>query len=152
MKPLDLLQFFVDALKGTEFERYANAIVFVFFITFMLASIRALIPKSSLTKAVKFVYENVGHGLDEIKNNMKLSPGAQSTIDRVEPYIDLVAYTFYFVTFLSFSILIGVLPTIVDIPSFQGVVLVATLLLGGLLISRFCLAKATWSWHHIRNR
>ena len=152
MKPLDLLQFFIDAFKGTEFEGYANTMLFVFFVTFMMAAIRALLPKSGITKAVKFVYENVGLGLDEIKRNMELAPGAQSAIDRVSPYVELVAYTCYFITFFSFSILIGILPTTVDVPSLQGILLVSALLLGGLLISRFCLAKATWAWHHIKNR
>lgn len=152
MTPLEVLQAFIDVFRDTEFEVYANWCVFAVFIMFVLATIRTLLPHTGITKVVRFVYENVGLGIDEIRRNMELAPGAQSKIDRVAPYFDLLAFSFYFLTFLLFSILVGILPAMVEIPTLKGKVLIGVLLLGGLLISRASLARATWAWYHICNR
>jgi len=148
--PLDFLQFFAETFKGTEYEAFVNIVLLGLFGISILASIRLILIGSGLNKTFLTVSKSIGVGLEEVRKNMVPAPGAKKVFDKIGPYFDLLAYSYFLICNIGIVIVFSLLLYLASDIIWKFFILCVALIIVFSVSAVICFAKITWAYHHIK--
>jgi hypothetical protein len=147
-----LLREYLDALAGTVYEPWVNAILFVGFVALMWSTVAWLLTRRPSSDLLARTSRGLKYIRATLEKNGHYAPAVQRRIERVEPYLVLTSSIFYAFTALLYGVSAAVLTALLrESMEWQQVTVATIFAMACMVIARSQLVTASWAYHRIKS-
>ena len=151
MTPLKYIKYIVDRLDGTAFEPLVNGLLFLLFSVAVIMAIRLLIGHKLIDKAVS----SVKNATKRFNRSLQYAPEIEEIAQhKIASYIDIFCFLSMALVGLYSAIVVFIIYILSSKENvmWYGHLAMFAMIIASLIFMRFCLAKASWSYHQTRKK